>query len=145
MPQDAVASSKATIIATYDEVEAMASNLKKTVLIQYTRDFQAPIESGEVMGTLTYFPEGQDEVVYDLIASRSIAKRENAPMTLAEIIAAVDADENPLPPITAELVIVYIVLPLAALILLIRLAIRLIRRRRRRTVRAPRVKHHHLK
>ena len=101
VPTDAVAAAKATIIATKDEVEAMAANLKKTVLIQYTRDFQAPIEAGEVMGTLTYFPEGQDEVVYNLVASRSIAKRENAPRTLQQIIDDVEADPDPMPPLSA--------------------------------------------
>ena len=40
-----------------DELEEMAANLKKITTIEYTRDFAAPIESGEVMGTLTYYPD----------------------------------------------------------------------------------------
>ena len=57
MPTDSVASAQTTILATMDELEEMAANLKKITTIEYTRDFAAPIESGEVMGTLTYYPD----------------------------------------------------------------------------------------
>ena len=56
------------------------------MLIEYTRDFSAPIEKGEVMGTMTYYPtDGGSPVVYDLIAGRTIQRRDNAPLTLEEI------------------------------------------------------------
>ena len=134
VPQDAVASANTTIVDTFENIESMAANLKKITQIQYTRDFAAPIESGEVIGTMTYYPEGETEpLVYDLVASRTVNKRENAPKTLAQIIAEVNEDPNPLPPISAELVIVYILLPAAAIVLLLRLLRkRLLKRRRTR-------------
>ncbi len=81
------------IIGTKSDLEAMARNLSQTVLIEYTRDFSAPIEKGEVMGTMTCYPtDGGSPVVYDLIAGRTIQRRDNAPLTLEEIEAEVKAD-----------------------------------------------------
>ena len=87
-----------TIVATRDEIRQMAANLKDTVLIQYTRDFAAPISAGEQMGTLTYFPETGEPVVYQLTAARSVEKRENVPKTLDEIRLETYEDPNPFPP-----------------------------------------------
>ncbi len=97
-------SSNVRITATKDEVEAMASNLKSTMLIQYSRDFAAPVEAGEVMGTMTYFAEDGTVAEYSLIAGRTIRRRENAPKTLEEIVAETEADPNPFPPLTIELI-----------------------------------------
>ena len=78
-------------------MEDMARNLRENVLIEYTRDtFATPVTAGEVFGTLTYYPEDDGEpAVYDLYASRSIARRENAPLTIAEIEEMTNADPNP--------------------------------------------------
>ncbi len=89
----------ASIVATKSEVSQMAARIQDTLLIQYTRDFQAPIEAGEVMGTVTFFPENGEPSVYDLIASRSVAVRENLPKTLEQIEAETYADPNPFPPL----------------------------------------------
>lgn len=116
------------IVATRTEADAMVRNLKQVALIQYTRDFIAPVEAGDVFGTLTYYPEdGGEEVVYELLASRSIERRLNAPKTLAEIEEEVMNDPNPFPPITVELVLI-VLLPVAGLFLLIRILMRLFRR-----------------
>ena len=72
------------IVATRAEIQRMADRLTDTVLIQYTRDFIAPVQAGEQIGTLTWFPELGDPVVYSLNASRTVAQRENAPKTLEE-------------------------------------------------------------
>lgn len=93
------AGSTVRITATADEVAYMSSNLRSTVLIDYTRDFVAPIEAGEQIGTMTYFTDDGQPVVYALLASRSVARRENAPPSIAEIYAVADADPNPLPPL----------------------------------------------
>lgn len=138
------AASDTRITATQEEVDAMASNLRRTVLIQYNRDFAAPIEAGEVIGTMTYFPENGDPVEYNLIASRSVAKRENAPKTLEEIVAETDADPNPFPPFTAETV-AYIVLPVAGLWLLLHLARKALRKRRVHNAKVPKPTSRHLK
>lgn len=98
----------ATIIATQEEIDLMAEHLWDTVLINYTRDFSAPIASGEVVGTMTYFPDDADPVVYNLIASRSVAARSNVPKTLEEIAAETQADPNPFPPLSLELVLLFL-------------------------------------
>jgi len=107
------------ITTTASEVKRMAQNLTNTLMIQYTRDFAAPIAAGEVIGTMTYFPQYGDPVVYSLTASRSVARRENAPKTLEEIINETYADPNPFPPMSFELVMVFLgpVLILAALVI----------------------------
>ncbi|MEG0049877.1 MAG: D-alanyl-D-alanine carboxypeptidase family protein [Clostridia bacterium] len=116
------------IVATKAEMEAMARNIKQTALIEYTRDFTAPIEKGEVMGILTYYPaDGGSAVVYNLIAQRTILRRENAPKSIEEIEAEVYADPNPLPPLTVELAFL-ILLPLVVLFLLIRLLLHFLRK-----------------
>ena len=109
------------IIGTKSDLEAMARNLSQTVLIEYTRDFSAPIEKGEVMGTMTYYPtDGGNPVVYDLIAGRTILRRDNAPLTLEEIEAEVKADPNPLPPLSVELALA-VLLPFAVIFLIVHL------------------------
>lgn len=127
------------IVGTKSDLEAMSRNLSQTVLIEYSRDFAAPIAQGEVMGSMTYYPtDGGSPVVYDLVAGRSIARRDNAPLTLEEIEAAVKADPNPLPPLSVELATM-ICLPFLALFLLIQLFRRLFRKTgRHRKGRIPR-------
>ena len=88
-----------SIVATKTEINQMAAHIQDTLLIQYSRDFQAPIEAGEVMGSITYFPEGGEPSVYDLVASRSVAVRENVPKTLEQIEAETYSDPNPFPPL----------------------------------------------
>lgn len=134
----------ATITATHDEVDMMANNLKDTVLIEYTRDFVAPIQAGEIMGTMTYVPPQGVPVEYNLLASRSIAKRENAPKTLEEIVDETAADPNPFPPFTFEIAL-YILLPTAAMLLLIKLLRKAFRRRRTRNARTPKPTSRYLK
>lgn len=113
------------IVATKDEMESKARNLRQTVLIEYTRGFVTPITQGEVMGTMTYYPEnGGSPVVYDLVASRSIERRENAPLSLEEIEALVFADPNPFPPLSVEFVLM-LFLPVAGVFLAIRMLWRL--------------------
>ena len=118
----------AYIIATQDEVNEMAKNLRGTMLIEYKRDFVAPVEAGEVMGTMTYVDETGQPIRYNLIAARSIGVRENMPKTIEEIVAEAYADPNPFPPLTLELAI-YLVSPFVLLFLLIR-AIRKHRKKR---------------
>lgn len=106
------------ITATKQEVERMASNLTATVVVQYTRDFIAPIAAGEQIGTLTYYPEVGEPSVNILTASRSIAKRENAPKTLDQIVQETDNDPNPFPPINSNFIIRYFG-PFALLLLIL--------------------------
>ncbi len=135
--------SDAAIIATKAEVARMAQQLTDTVLIQYTRDFIAPIEAGEQVGTMTFFPENGDPVVYDLTASRTVSVRENAPKTLEEIRAETYADPNPFPPFTPEFVLI-IISPLLLLALLFFLFRLLIRGQKGRKLKSPRPVSRHL-
>ena len=127
----------AEIVATRSEVKRMADNLKDIVLIQYTRDFQAPIRAGEAMGTLTYFPEHGEPAVYSLTASRSVEQRDNVPKTLEQIIEETSADPNPFPPFNFEFALV-VFFPPACLVLLIVLLHMRNKKRRTRSMRPPR-------
>jgi len=132
------------IIARPDEVDLMASNLKDTMLFEYSREFTAPITAGEVMGTMTYFPETGEPVEYNLLAARSIEKRANAPKTLEEIVAETEADPNPFPPFTFEMGM-YIAVPVIALYILIRVLKKITHRRRVRNARMPKPTSRYLK
>ena len=96
------------ITTTNAEIKRMASNLTSVVSIQYDRDFTAPIAAGEHIATMTYIPEHGNSIEYELVASRSVALRENAPKTLEEIINETYADPNPFPPFSFELLMVFL-------------------------------------
>jgi len=121
------------IVATKTEVESIARNLKQAVLIEYSREnFATPITKGEVFGTMTYYPsDGGSAITYQLVAGRSIARRENAPKSIEEIEAATYADPNPFPPLSVEMAIV-LLLPFVALFGLIRLLMRIFHKGNRR-------------
>lgn len=116
------------IVDTRAAVEDMARNLKQNVIIEYQRDFTAPITQGETFGTLTYRPtDGGTPVTYELVASRSVERRLNAPKSIEEIEAEVYADPNPFPALSAELVVVLLA-PVVLLFVLVRVLMRLFRR-----------------
>lgn len=92
----------ANIVSTKSDIKRMADRLTDLVFIQYDRDFQAPVEAGEQIGTMTYFPERGDPAVYALVASRSVEQRSDVPKTLEQIIAETYADPNPFPPFNFE-------------------------------------------
>ena len=126
VPMDSAAT--AAIVATQTQVKSMARNLQQFVIVQYIRDFSAPIQEGDQMGTMTYFPpDGSEPVEYGLVASRSIKQRENAPKSIQEIITESDADPNPFPRFTFELVFM-LLLPIGGLYLIIRVTRRITRK-----------------
>ena len=126
----------AVIVATRSEVKRMADNLTDLVLIQYSRDFQAPVTAGEQIGTMTYFPERGEPAVYSLTASRSIEQRENVPKTLEQIISETYSDPNPFPPFNFEFALV-IFSPLAAVTILIVFLHQRNKRKKAHKMRAP--------
>ena len=113
-------------------------------MIQYTRDFTAPIAAGEQIGTMTYFPAYGDPVVYLLTASRSVARRENVPKTLEEIINETYADPNPLPPFSFELLMVFLT-PLLVISVFITAVLILRKKQRAHKMKAPRPSHRYVK
>ena len=117
---------KVEISGTYDEIDQLKANLRNLVLVQYTRELKAPITAGEVIGTMTYVKDNGEAVEYNLLANRSVVARKNAPPTLAEIIAMTEADPNPFPPLTVEIVLIVLspLLIVVAVILIIRAFVR---------------------
>ena len=109
------------IITNKEELERWKQNFTSLTVTDFTRDLMAPVTAGEVMGTLTYYSSEGVPIEYELIASRSIAARENIAPSIDAIIAEAENDPNPFPRITAELVIVYLILPAAAVYLVIRI------------------------
>ena len=118
---------KDLIVMTREERDYWAQNFSSMTVTEFTREFKAPITEGEVMGKLTYYAEGEAPVVYDMVASRSIAARKQLAPSVEQIIADAENDPNPFPRITFELVFLYLILPLAALFFLVRLMRALIR------------------
>ena len=117
---------RAVVAVPKNDVAEYARTFHSNVMITYTRDLVAPIEAGDVVGTLTYFnPNNNNEpIVYDLTADRSVAMRENAPKTLEQIVRETFEDANPLPPFSLELLFMALI-PLAAVFLLVRFILRL--------------------
>lgn len=100
--------------------------------IEYSRTLEAPVEAGEVMGTLTYTPTapGSEPIVYELIATRSIIRRPSIAPTVEEIKAYTAADPNPFPRFSLEFLII-ILLPVLAVALVSYLLFKLITRKRK--------------
>lgn len=142
IPQNA--SATAHIVTTQAEFDRMAANLRDVVLIDYTRDFVAPVTAGEVVGTMTYFPEGRAPVVYNLVASRTIAQRQNAPKTLEQIAAETDADPNPFPPLSFRLVMLFLS-PLIVYLLVLLVLHLIFRTLRKRQAKLPKNSRRYLK
>lgn len=121
-----------TFVTSSTNMDYLSRHLSDITITEFTREFAAPIEKGEVMGTLTYYNDQQEATVYELIATRSIERREKLAPTLDDIAAYTEADPNPFPRFTLEFALLYIVLPVAALLLLINLFRRLILKKGKR-------------
>ncbi len=132
------------ISGTYAEIEAMTANLRNMVLVQYTRDLQAPIEAGEVMGKMTYVTEQGEAIEYNLLATRSITARQNRPPSLADIIAMTEADPNPFPPLTVEIVLI-VLSPLLIVVLIVLIARAFVRSYKRHYARLPKNRNRYVK
>ena len=122
----------------------MANDLQGTVLIQYTRDFVAPIQAGEQIGILTYYPETGEPSVNILTASRTIQRRENAPKSLEQIVQETEEDPNPFPPLNSNFIL-QLVFPVAGLVILILILRKLLKNRRRRSGKTPKPVNRYLK
>lgn len=124
-----------TIIGNQEKIDLLRENFSQVSVIQWTREFRAPVNVGDVMGILTFYAENGSTADYELVATRSIAAREDAPPTLEQIEAYTAADENPWPRFSWD----YFVPPSAALFVLISL-IRFLRKHRRKRTKAPDIK-----
>lgn len=116
------------IIGRKAMIDSLRENFSQISSVTWTREFRAPISVGDTMGVLTFYSENKGTATYDLVATRSIAAREDAPPTLEQIEAYTLADENPFPRLSMDLII-----PPAFVLLVLFFLIRAwIRRRRRR-------------
>ena len=121
-----------TIVGNQEKIDLLRENFSEVSVIRWTREFRAPITVGDVMGILTFYAEDGSTADYELVATRSIAARENAPPTLEQIEAYTAADENPWPRFSLD----YFVPPALALLLL-RLLMRFIKKHRKKRAKAP--------
>lgn len=142
-PEDPYAA-QAKIVATHTEKEYQARHLREIVLIDYDRDFSAPVSAGERIGTMTYLLDSGEPVTYNLVANRSVAKRANVPKSIGQIYDESDADPNPFPPFSFEFVLI-IILILHAAVGLYFLLYKLLFGRRQKGGRSPRVKQRYLR
>ena len=132
------------ITTTKKKADQMASNIYESFDIQITRDLVCPITVGEQIGTMTYYPEHGDPVVYNLLASRTVERRDNAPKSLEEIIQETYNDPNPLPRFSIALLLFFIS-PLLVLAVLVGIILVIRRRRRANHMRIPKPAGRYLK
>ena len=123
-----------TITGRAEKIELLRENFGQVSSIRWTKDFRAPINVGDVMGILTFYSESSGSAEYELVATRSIAARENAPPTLAEIEAYTAADENPWPRFTWDLLV-----PPTLLLLVLILILRFIHKHKHTRAKLPKL------
>ncbi len=123
------------IVGNKERIDMLRENFSQVSAIQWTREFRAPIAVGDVMGILTFYSENNGTAEYELVATRSVAARENAPPTLEQIEAYTAADESPWPRLSGDLFV-----PPALALAAICLLVRFIRRHRSRRAKAPDIK-----
>ncbi len=117
-----------TIVGRKSTIDFLRDRFSQITSIVWTREFRAPINIGDVMGILTFYSENHGNAEYELVATRSVAARENAPPTLEQIEAYTAADENPWPRFSYDL----LVPPVGFLIAFITLIVLLRHHRKRR-------------
>ncbi|MBR1708745.1 MAG: D-alanyl-D-alanine carboxypeptidase [Clostridia bacterium] len=123
-----------TIVGRRSTINSLRDSFSQISSVSWTREFRAPIDVGDVMGVLTFYSQNNGIATYDLVATRSVAARENAPPTLEQIEAYTLADENPWPRISFDL----IAPPLLALAVFCYMIFWFLKHRRRR-VRPPKL------
>ncbi len=125
------------IVGNKEKIDLLRENFTQVSSIRWMNNgsFLAPINAGDVLGILTYYAENGTTAEYELIATRSVAMREDAPPTVAQIIAYTNADENPFPRFSTDMLVPPVTLLLALLLLR-----RFIRRHRKKRPKAPDIK-----
>lgn len=98
-----------SIVTLNNRLDYLVSNFNDLVTLEYVHDPVAPIEAGEVMANLTYYPETGEPIEYQLLASRSIARRVLDFPSLDEIIMNSLNDDNPFPRFTVEILAFFLV------------------------------------
>lgn len=97
-----------TLVTLRSRLDYLVGNFNDLVTIEYVHDPVAPITAGEQIATLTYYPEVGEPIEYELVASRSIAKRMLDVPELDDIIRDTENDPNPFPRFTVEILFLLI-------------------------------------
>ena len=124
-----------TIVGRKDNIDFLRENFGQVSSIRWTREFRAPINVGDVMGILTFYSENKGVAEYELVATRSIAARADAPLTLEQIEAYTAQDESPWPRFSWDLLV-----PPGLILLALIWLMRFIRRHRKKRIKAPKIK-----
>lgn len=126
---------------TIEQIDAIMANFSDYTNINWTVEPRAPVTSGQVMGTLTFYPPPPDDTPaeYQLIATRSIAARADTPLTLEEIEKLVEDDPSPLPPFSWNWVLPPII-GVVGIVFVLRFLIKRLWRNRRRRRKLPKSK-----
>ena len=93
-----------SIITLRSRLDYLVTNFNDLVNIEYVHEPVAPINAGDLIATLTYYPESGEPIEYELLASRSIAKRTLDVPDLDDIIFNTENDPNPLPRLSIEII-----------------------------------------
>ncbi len=115
-----------------DQEETWKQVYNTRTSIEYNRVLDAPVEAGDVVGTMTYMPEGgeQGPVLYELIATRSVARRLAVAPSIEEIQTYTANDPNPFPRFSLEFLFIML-LPVLVVVLAAYLVYRLFSRRKK--------------
>lgn len=119
-----------------EEIRSLVDNYSNYTNIAYITEPRAPITAGQVMAILTFYPPNEEPADYELIASRSVAERLDAPPSLDDIVQRVEDDPSIFPPFSWDWVLPPL-LGAAVGIWLLRTVFRALLRRRRRKKRIP--------
>lgn len=121
---------KAAITGRKEDVEFLTADVSSFTSIEWVSEARAPITIGQVMGIMTFYLQNGETAQYELIATRSVDARQDAPPTLEEIEERVQADDSLFPPFSWDWALPPI-LAAVAVLLTLRAVIKLLLRRRR--------------
>lgn len=130
------ASDQDKIVTLRSRLDYLVSNFNDLVTIEYVHEPVAPIDAGDVMATLTYYPDAGEPIEYELVASRSISRRVLDVPELDVIIRDTENDPNPFPRFTAEIA-VFVIFSAAVFYALVRIVRHLLGYRSKRSDNKP--------
>lgn len=130
---------KVRITGLEADVDAIAADYESYTNTTWLVEARAPIAAGEIVGVLTFYPSDEEPAKYNLIATRSVAARENAPPTLEEIQRQVEQDDSLFPPFSLDWALPPVVAFAAVLFILFK-SRRLFKHRKHKKAKVPQPK-----
>lgn len=121
------------ICATPSEIAQIQSNFTDMLSVSYSRELKAPVNAGDIMGTLTYNAPGGYTYQYTLVAANQVAAAPVAvPPTIDEAIQSQNETESSAPNKMVWIVPLICVIGVLLIMIAINVARERARRRRRR-------------